>query len=310
MKHVNLNSTDLVVSDVCLGTGKFGNSLDVTSSKHQLSHFFYSGYNFIDTARVYGNSERVIGEWLKETNLRSSIVIASKGAHPDVEWNSRMTREDILYDIETSLTTLGTDYIDLYFLHRDDRNVPVREIIDMLEDLCNSGKVRYYGCSNWTLDRIIEAQQFAKKSGSKGFVCNQVMLSLTKANKNVFDKMDMIQADKDMVEYHENTNLTLMSYMTLAGGYFIKLMEKSEIHENYKIMYDNEENRKTLIVMKDLCKKYGYSPLELLLQYVLARPFCSIPVISFSSIGQMDEVLRFSESSFQKEHIDMLVKIF
>lgn len=136
------------------------------------------------------------------------------------------------------------------------------------------------------------------------------MLSLTKANKNVFDKMDMIQADKDMVEYHENTNLTLMSYMTLAGGYFIKLMEKSEIHENYKIMYDNEENRKTLIVMKDLCKKYGYSPLELLLQYVLARPFCSIPVISFSSIGQMDEVLRFSESSFQKEHIDMLVKIF
>ena len=106
-----------------------------------------------------------------------------------------MTREDILYDIETSLTTLGTDYIDLYFLHRDDRNVPVREIIDMLEDLCNSGKVRYYGCSNWTLDRITR-HNVCEKSGSKGFVCNRVMLSLTKANKNVFDKMDMIQADR------------------------------------------------------------------------------------------------------------------
>ena len=173
MKHVNLNSTDLVVSDVCLGTGKFGNSLDVTSSKHQLSHFFYSGYNFIDTARVYGNSERVIGEWLKETNLRSSIVIASKGAHPDVEWNSRMTREDILYDIETSLITLGTDYIDLYFLHRMTETCPFAKLLTCWKIFCNSGKVRYHGCSNWTLDRIIEAQQY-EKSGSKGFVATRL----------------------------------------------------------------------------------------------------------------------------------------
>ncbi|NLN05816.1 MAG: aldo/keto reductase [Clostridiaceae bacterium] len=93
MKHVSINSTDLTVSNICLGTGRFGNSLDASSSKQQLSHFVYSGYNFIDTARVYGNSEKVIGEWLKETSLRSSVVISSKGAHPDHDWNPRMTKK-------------------------------------------------------------------------------------------------------------------------------------------------------------------------------------------------------------------------
>lgn len=307
MKHVNLTSTDLVVSNICLGTGKFGNSLDANSSKYQLSHFVDLGCNFIDTARVYGNSEKVIGEWLRETNKRDSIVISSKGAHPDSAWNSRMTREDILFDIETSLATLGTDYIDLYFLHRDDRNVPICEIIDVLEEFCDIGKIRYYGCSNWTLERIIEAQLYAKKSGAKGFVCNQVMLSLTKVNDEAFRKMDMVQADKSMIEFHENTNLALMSYMTLAGGYFVKVLENSGMHEYYRRMYDNMENRTTLVVIKDLCEKHGYSPLELLLHYVISRPFCAIPVISFSNIKQMNEIFRCSERSIKKEHIEMLL---
>ena len=304
-----MTGTDFKVSNISLGTGKFGNTLDENTSKYQLSYYVDKGYNLVDTARVYGNSEKVIGKWLKESNKRDKIVLASKGAHPDAEWNSRMTKQDIEFDIDTSLSILGTDYIDLYFLHRDDKNVPICEIIDILEDLCDRGKIRYYGCSNWTLDRIIETQNYAKKSGAKGFVCNQVMLSLTKANEELFNSTDMVQADKEMVDYHEKSNLTLMSYMTLAGGYFVKVLNEVIIPDHFRFMYENEDNRKTLEVIRELCLNHGYTPLELLLQYVLNRPFGAIPVVSFSSIEQMDETFSIAEKRINKEHMDILLKV-
>ena len=179
MKRVLLNNTDLYVSPLSIGTVNYGTSIDTRDAKAQLDRFVELGGNFIDTAHVYGDwvpgprgrSEKVIGEWLKETGLRKDVVISTKGAHPDISDTSisRVNPEAIEKDLNESLERLNTDYIDLYFLHRDNPDVPVEELLDTLEEARIAGKIRYYGCSNWSISRISEAIEYARKQNISGF---------------------------------------------------------------------------------------------------------------------------------------------
>lgn len=306
---INLPDTDLNVSEICLGTVTFGNRLGLEESFTQLDHFTEHN-NFIDTARVYGNSESVIGAWLKDRRYRDKVIIASKGAHPDMGevWTSRISKDNICYDLDLSLKTLNTEYIDLYFLHRDDKTVPVCEIIGIMEDLRKTGKIRYYGCSNWTTKRIKEAQLYAESIGCKGFVSNQVMLSLTKANEEIFKQTDMVQADEEMIRFHEESRMSLMSYMALAGGYFSKLMDNRKISDSANLMYNNESNKKRFNVIRELCQVYGYTTVDLLLHYVTLQSYPAIPVVAFSNIKQMDEIFLSLGKRIEKEHIDLILK--
>lgn len=307
---INLPNTDLNVSEICLGTATYGNRLEINECFKQLD-YFTDRYNFIDTARVYGNSESVIGKWLSERKCRDKVIIASKGAHPEIAevWKSRMKKDNICYDLDLSLKTLNTDYIDLYFLHRDDKNVPVSVIIENLEELRKSGKIRFYGCSNWTTERISEAQEYAKSIGCKGFVSNQVMLSLTKANEDIFKQTDMIQADKEMISFHKKSQMSLMSYMALAGGYFIKHMNNQETSASSKLMYNSEINRIRFEKIREMCHMYGYTILELLLQYVTCQPYAAVPIVSFSSIQQIDETFAALKKNINREHINKILEI-
>jgi aryl-alcohol dehydrogenase-like predicted oxidoreductase len=182
MNYITLFSGGPEVSKLCLGTGRFGAGLPREEALKQLDLFFDRGGNFVDTARVYadwvpgghGASESTVGAWLKKRKLRNRVIISSKGAHPDLKTMHipRMGPADVRFDLEESLRALGTDYIDLYFLHRDDPSRPVGEILDMLESFRKEGKIRHYGCSNWTLNRIEEADKAAAALVS-AYVMNQ-----------------------------------------------------------------------------------------------------------------------------------------
>lgn len=285
-----------IESKICLGTGTFGNSLSQEESFRQISYFLDKGGNFIDTARVYGKSEEVIGEWIKQTKRRDELILCTKGAHPDVNWKKRLKEEDIVYDLDQSLKKLNTDYIDLYLLHRDDPTIPVEEIEGVLAKLEKQGKIRSYGVSNWTSARMREM---------KNISANQAMLSLTRANEDFLRGMDMVQADKEMVEYHEETGILLMSYMALAGGYFIKKLEGKEISNQAKSLYEGiKENEEMLALIEE---SNTYTSLQMLIQYVLMQSFRAIPVISFSCLKQIDEAMKLAEkpidkSTFEKIH--------
>src|SRR5690606_27483631 len=188
MHRVSLPHCSLSVSPVCLGTALFGADIDDRASFALLDRFVAGGGNFIDTARIYSDwlpgerhrSERVLGDWLRSRGNRDSVVVATKGAHPDLASPTipRSSTAEIRADLEGSLRSLGLDVIDLYWLHRDDPSRPVEYFIDLLDGFQREGLIRAFGASNWSADRLRAAHAYASRSGRHGFVANQPMWCL------------------------------------------------------------------------------------------------------------------------------------
>lgn len=168
MNIVNYKGTNLRVSDIALGGGVLGSRISDQASFDILDCFVGNGGTFIDTANVYGRwnpgnlplSELLIGRWMKQHRLRSKLVVATKGACHALETPNikRLAPEEIREDLESSLKSLQTDYIDLYYLHADDPKREVGEIIETLNSFVREGKVRYFACSNWSAERMWAAE--------------------------------------------------------------------------------------------------------------------------------------------------------
>lgn len=316
MKNVKLNDTDLMASPLGLGTVNYGTSVDKEAAKKQINQFIALGGNFLDTAHVYGDwvpgekgrSERVIGQWIKENGSRDKIIISTKGAHPDLATMniSRLAAEDLIKDTDESLHRLNTDYIDLYLLHRDDPNVPVAEIIDSLEELKKQGKIRYYGCSNWTLSRIQEAQAYAKQKNMTGFVCNQTLFSLADVNVHNMADKTLVVLDKEAYEYHEKSKMNLVAYMSIAKGYFTHRLQGRALSDAQKGRYDNPVNDAIYNKLIEISKKSDLTILDLSLKYVMMQKFPSVPLVSFSSERQLKEAMASCCKTIDQDIMDEL----
>jgi aryl-alcohol dehydrogenase-like predicted oxidoreductase len=317
MELKRFNHTDLIVSPICLGTVNYGSAMNESDSQKQMDEFLDLGGNFIDTAHVYGDwaegktspSEKAIGQWFQKSGKRSSVVLATKGAHP--LWTNmsvpRVHASDIAIDLEESLRYLKTDYIDLYFLHRDDRKVPVQEIIDGLDKAVQEGKIRYYGCSNWGLDRIQEAAAYATEKGSKGFVCNQLMLSLADINFYNLPDKTFILMDEKTHAYQAQTGLNAMAYMSIAKAFFTRKYAGEKLPESVTSVYENESNSKMYELCKEIVASGTYSFMDLSLMYVMAeKNFPTVPIASFDTSEQLQEGLSCWNKQIPEELIEKL----
>lgn len=313
MKNIQLTNTDLMVSPICLGTSNYGTSFSGEKALKQLDKFFKMGGNFIDSAHVYGDwipgetgrSEKIIGKWIENTGARKEVVIITKGGHPLLEnMNvSRLQPSDLEKDLKESLENLKTDYIDLYFLHRDDPSIPVDILIEYLEEKVREGKIKYYGCSNWSISRTIEAQQYAKEHGYLGFVCNQIMACLADVNEDSLISRQMIVLDKEFKKYHNETKMNLMAYMCISRGYFSKRAKEEQLPDDMVEMYGNKSNEKILERLKDACSN-EYTMTDFSFKYVMMQDFPSIPIASFSNDSQLEECIKCSELELNKELMD------
>ena len=177
MRTVQISGADLAPSSLCLGTVEFGSTIDRDAAFALLDAYVAAGGNFVDTAKVYGDwtpgppspSEKIIGEWLKARKNRSRVILATKGGHYhlDAPQIKRLKPADIVSDLDASLQHLQTDVVDLYWLHRDDPARPVAEMVETLEAQVKAGKIRYYGASNWRVDRLSEAQEVAREAARR-----------------------------------------------------------------------------------------------------------------------------------------------
>ncbi len=303
--RVKFNNMDIEVTKLALGTVNFGSYFSDEDSINQIYEYTEMGGNFIDTAHIYGDwepgdgprSEVVIGKWLKESGRRNEVVISSKGVHPDMATmdTPRVSVENIISDLDNSLKSLQTDYIDIYFLHMDDRSKPVGPLLECLEEQVKAGKIRYYGVSNWKLDRLMEADEYAMENDLKGFDVNQIMFGLAVCNQETLQKPYLIQMDEKIRKYQEKTGMNGMSYMAMSNGYLPKRFD-GLLKENHHILYDTPHNDKVYEILQSACQSSAEIT-DYCIFFLQDQPFPNVPICSFTSSKQLKEGMHWMEST-------------
>lgn len=319
MRHVMIPNTDLNVSSVCLGGGPFGSALDETASFAMLDAFANAGGNFIDTARVYaawipggmGISERVIGSWLRQRGGRHDMIVATKGGHPELATMSvsRLSAQVLASDCEDSLRALGVEALPLFWLHRDDLQRPVADILESLERLVSAGKIRYYGCSNWHPSRMREASLWAESQGVTGFVANQPLWSFATVNPASLGDATMRYMTDEMLDWHEQTGMPAVPYTSQARGFFAKADHDgvSNLPAGLTTAYDNVVNRGRLARLQKIARDTGHSVATLALVALMApRAFTTIPIIGATRLDQLNTSLTAASVDLSTEQLSYL----
>lgn len=319
MRITQITGTKLFASALCMGTGDMGAGTSRELSYRLLDQFSEAGGNFLDSAKVYSDwipgersrSEKVIGEWMKLRKNRSQIIVGTKGAHfnLDTPQIQRVSPEEITSDLEASLQHLQTDYIDMYWLHRDDPNRPVADIVDTLEGAARAGKIRYYGFSNWTLERIILAQNYARERSYQGCSAIQNLWNLASINKDGIADPTMIAMDADLWGYHRENQLTAIPYTSQAGGLFQKISSAgiNPLSKNLRKIYLNPVTERRAQKVIQLAQETGLSVTQIVMGYLLSQPFPTIPVFSVRNEDQLADTLQAADIILDSDQVEFLL---
>ncbi|MCI8388902.1 MAG: aldo/keto reductase [Clostridiales bacterium] len=301
MNKIKLGKTELEVSEICLGADYFGSKHDLDAAFAMLDCFREGGGNFVDTANIYARdwdggfsrSECILGEYLKSRG-KSSLVIATKGAHPNpaTMHTPRINRTDIEHDVDESLKSLGLDCIDFYYLHRDDPSMPIGEILELLEGFVRAGKIRYYGGSNYALSRVVEADKYAREHGITGFSGISNMWCPAHQNDgSPLSKDDTLvpNTDADLDVMHE-LGVAIIPYHSTAKGWFAK-HAAGIANERLDPVFVSDYNLALLGKLKGAAEVNSTSVQTELLRYIRSLDTNIIPITSVSSMAQLEDVL-------------------
>ncbi len=295
MKYITHPNTDITSSQIALGTDRMGTHLSADDSFAVLDEFYHLGGNLIDTAAVYGNwdggesslSEKTIGKWIKDKNIRSKLFISTKGGHHDLNTlKSRLSRDEILSDINSSLKNLGTDYVDFYFLHRDDKSIPIPEIMDTMLLILKEGKSRTIGLSNWSTERFEEADEYCRKHGA-AVVSSQIQFGLACPNIDVIEPGLEIMKNSEF-EYYSKKDISLFAFSAQSKGYFSKIFSGRELSDKARVRYKNEKSENVYNMLADICRKTGCDISSLTVSLLLNNPsFCTVPIVGCKNPEQI-----------------------
>lgn len=342
-KHVLLPSTQLRVSPICLGSGNLGGPIAKPEAMRLLDGFLAAGGNFIDTAKVYSDwipgersrSEKTIGEWIAARGNRDQVVLATKGAHPDLLAMQvpRLSAADIMGDLDASLSHLRTDYIDLYWLHRDDPNTPVENIIDTLNAQVKAGKIRYFGCSNWHTPRIEAAQTYARQSGQMGFAGNQMLWNVGVIDPRGVPDKSLAIMNAEMRAFHQRSGMAAIPYSSQANGRFSKMDKGPERYadklkrlgpkrmllqmaqrlrdvarklgqgQGQPEMYPSAANQRRYQVLKQIATELNVPISHVVLAYLTSQPFATVPIVGPQTPAQLADCVAAGELRLTAEQL-------
>ena len=316
MKRVILGNTGQLISEMCLGTMYFGTKVNTSTSQKILDHYFNAGGNFIDTANNYSfwweggtgdESETLIGNWLK-TKKRDNLVIASKcGARP-TEYHGDLNTiqldglsyDTIIKSVEDSLARLGTDYIDILYAHIDFVDYPIEERLIAFTKLKEQGKIKFAGISNTESWRIEQSQALSKNKGYIEYSCVQQRFSYLRPKRSA-DLWYQRLINDEMINYSEaHPNMILLAYSTLLSGLYSKPEEK--LPEDYR----TTDNRLRRALLNSLSEAKGCTQNQLVLSWIMHQKSKILPIISGSTVEQIEECLGGCLVKLNEHEINLL----
>jgi aryl-alcohol dehydrogenase-like predicted oxidoreductase len=275
---------------------------------------FAAGCNTFDTAHGYGmgKSERVLGQWIKERGFREEVVIMDKGAHP-YDGQVRVTPAHIDSDVHESLERLQTDYIDLYVLHRDNPTKPVEALIDCLNAHYQAGRIHAYGVSNWSHERIQEANQYAEANNLQPIRVSSPQFSLADMVKPAWEGCISIGANDAAKAWYQANQMPLFTWSSLAGGFMTGKFSPDNLDSftDYfaKVTVDAyayENNFQRLERAKILAEKKSFSLAQLSLAYVLQQGLNTFAIIGSQTPQEFRDNYAVFEIELSAEEITWL----
>lgn len=305
MQYIEIPGAGKPVSRLIKGSDYF------THDKYELvcanlDAYFAIGGNTIDTAHIYcgGQSEEVLGRYMEERGNRDQVVILTKGAHHDRN-GPRVNKAAIDADLQTSLERLRTDRIELYALHRDDQSVPVGVIIEALNEHIEAGRIGAIGGSNWTWQRLQEANDYAAAHGLTGFTFSSPNLSLAKANEPFW--AGCVSADAETCAWHERTQLPLLSWSSQARGFFTGRFTP-EVRDNADLVrvFYSDDNWERYRRAEKLAAEKGVTTIQIALAYVLNQPFPACALIGAQNRDELTSCEEGAKLRLTQEELDWL----
>ncbi|KUM79683.1 aldo/keto reductase [Streptomyces sp. ISL-22] len=305
-----LGSSGLEVFPLALGGNVFGWTADETESFAVLDAYTAAGGNFIDTADAYsawvegnvgGESETIIGNWLKARGNRSDVVIATKvSQHPDFQG---LTAANIKAAADASLRRLGTDYIDLYYTHFDKPEVPVEEIIGALDDLVKAGKVRHIAASNISAERLQASLDFSDREGLARYVALQPHYNLV--SRDTYEG--------ELQNLAEREGLAAVPYYALASGFLTGKYRAGTTVGSPRAQgaakhLETERGRRVLSALDEVAHSHEVPVATAALAWLAAQPTVTAPIASARTVDQLPALLGVAELTLTDEELTRLTE--
>jgi aryl-alcohol dehydrogenase-like predicted oxidoreductase len=310
MQKRNLGSTDLAIVPLVFGGNVFGWTADEARSFELLDAFVDRGFNCIDTADVYsrwvpghvgGESETIIGKWLKQGGKRDQVVLLTKVGMEMPSVGKGLAKKYILEEVEQSLKRLQTDRIDLYQSHKDDESVALEETLEAYAQLIDEGKVRYIGASNYTGARLAEAEDLAEREKLPAYKTLQPEYNLH-ARQGY---------EQDLAPVAEKYGLGVIPYFTLASGFLTGKYQsledaKGAKREGMVQKYFDERGMKILKALKQVSEETGAEQAAVSLAWLLEQPTITAPIASATSTKQMEALFAAVELKLTAAQLALL----
>ncbi|WP_313579055.1 aldo/keto reductase [Chishuiella sp.] len=309
MEKKIIKNTDLEIAPINFGGNVFGWTLDEKQSFDILDQFTEAGFNFIDTADTYawwvngvgGQSETIIGKWLKERKNRENVVIATKVGSETKEHGFDVSKKHILKSIDESLQRLGTDYIDLYYTHFDDNVTPIEETLSAYDEIVKAGKVRYIAASNVSPERLIESFDVAEKNNFPKYVALQ-------PHYNLVERENFENKYASLVEKYD---LSVFPYWSLAAGFLTgKYKTEADFDKTPRgagiKKYFDQKGKNVLTVLETIADKHNSAPATVSLAWLLANPLITAPIVSATSQNQLKTLFDAPQLKLDQEDLNLL----
>lgn len=312
MQKRQLGKSDLQVYPITFGGNVFGWTIDEKTSFEILDAFVGSGFNFIDTADVYsrwaegnqgGESEIIIGNWLKKNNNRDKVIIATKAGSDMGSGKKDLSKKYIIKAAEDSLKRLQTDYIDLYQTHWDDPTTPIEETLEAYDQLIKEGKVRFIGASNLSTERLQASMRISFEQKLPAYVTFQ-------PHYNLYEREVFEESLEEVCLEHQ---LGVINYYSLASGFLTgKYRSEADLSKSQRgggvAKYLDARGQKILAALDKVAAELNTSQATVALAWLIHRPSVTAPIVSATSLKQLESITKAPDLAITQQQLDFLTK--